>query len=48
MDDGDDEFGGPIDMASPLSAGAPAPAGTPRGYSQVSRGLVVSGTFGGM
>ena len=47
MDDGEDLFGGPIDMVSPLSAGAPAPAGTPRGYSQVSRGLVVSGTFVG-
>ena len=47
MDDGEDLFGGPIDMVSPLSAGAPAPAGTPRGQSQASCSLVVSGTFEG-
>ena len=47
MDDGEDLFGGPIDMVSPLSAGAPAPAGTPRGHSQASRSLVISCTFVG-
>ena len=47
MDDREDLFGGPIDMVSSLSFGAPAPARISRGYSQASRSLVVSGMFVG-